>query len=363
MFSVKKTVLGFLVLLPTLSFALGDLAHNYVAEGAATEIQTSSTDDALKSVLTTYRNDYLVGSDYPDTGYIHGFNYGEDSHWPYFVNAFSDYLKQSCSNPTSASAQTHCDQMTAFLLGVATHVRSDIVSHWTYYNFVALHDFGSSDHDAWEKAHSAMDPASDFYVIVRKGIYDHPVVWWVPVNDLVTIYATMKKNNIITDVVTADEIIQANAIYYVATGLSEDTIAYPAYTYDTLYHIPWGIAHLDDPDPQYGAFPEMIRQSATYVQTVWGNLHGQEKTWTYVPKKMDIDTTTIQMATLVKQSLDEKLITITPEKDQRGDVIFTPSSLQFTSVNAQEKFKSRLNALQIKMQKIAYSTTHVQDHY
>ena len=347
MFSIKKIACIVSMLVPTLSFALGDLAHNYVAEGVSAQ-----TEGALKGVLTTYQNEYLVGSDYPDTGYLPGFNFGEDSHWPYFVTPFADYIKSTCQDVKTVDQQTHCDQMTAFLLGVSTHVKSDIVSHWTYYNFVAQHDFGELNPTNWDKAHSAMDPASDFYVIVRKGIYDHPVTWWVPVDDLVKVYTDMKKNNVIKDTVTADEIIKANAIYYVALGLTEDLIAYPAYTYDAIYNIPWGIAHLDDPDPQYGAFPEMIRQSTGYVQDVWNHIHGSGNLlWTMAPKKMDVSSTTMQVSTLVKNALDTNLITITPEKDNLGDVIFTPTSLKFSSPAAQEKFNNQLMVLQDNMQK------------
>ncbi|MDP1575097.1 MAG: zinc dependent phospholipase C family protein [Coxiellaceae bacterium] len=345
---LKKIALFFSILLPSLSFALGDLAHNYVAEGAAAQ-----TDGALKSVLTTYQSEYLVGSDYPDTGYLPGFNFGEDSHWPYFVTPFADYIRNTCQDAKTVDQQTHCDQMTAFLLGVATHVKSDIVSHWTYYNFVAQHDFGALNPTNWNKAHSAMDPASDFYTIVRKGIYDHPVTWWVPVDDLVKIYAEMKQNKVITDTITADEIIKANAIYYVALGLTEDLVAYPVYTYDALYNIPWGIAHLDDPDPQYGAFPEMIRQSAIYIQDVWSHIHGSGTLWTMTPKKMDVNSTTTQVSEIVKNALDNHLITITPEKDNLGAVTFTPTSLKFSSPAAQEKFNSQIMVLQSQMQKHA----------
>lgn len=341
---LKKTM-PFILLscLSTASLALGDLAHNDVAEGAAAQIPDSQ--GALKTLLATYQNEYLVGSDYPDTGYLPGFNFGEDSHWPYFVTPFADYIKTTCTNP-SVDQKVHCDQMTAFLLGVTTHVKSDIVSHWTYYNFVALHDFGSSSQDAWNQAHSAMDPASDFYVIVRKGIYDHPLVWWVPVNDLVTVYATMLKNNVIKDTVTADEIIKANAVYYVALGLTEDLIAYPAYTYDAIYHIPWGIANLENPDPQYGAFPEMIRQSANYIQDTWGYIQGNPtKLWSIQSKKMDANIVTQQAGALVKKAMDDHLIQVTPEKDAYGDVTFTPSSVQFTSEAAHQEFNNRLTVL------------------
>ena len=36
---------------------------------------------------------------YPDSGYVNGNTYGEDSHWDPFIYAFSDYLKQTYPSP------------------------------------------------------------------------------------------------------------------------------------------------------------------------------------------------------------------------------------------------------------------------
>ena len=177
----KKLSILFFFFFSTVNFALGDLAHNYVAKQVATKAEI--TDARLQSILTIYQNAYLVGSDYPDTGYVPGFHFGEDSHWPYFVDPFIDYIKTTYHAPTTIAEETHRDQLIVFLLGVGTHIQSDIVSHQIYYHLVAQHDFGSDSHDTWEKAHAAMDPASDYDVIVQQGIYDHPVIWWVPVAD------------------------------------------------------------------------------------------------------------------------------------------------------------------------------------
>lgn len=333
-----------LLLLPALSFALGDLAHNYVAEKSAQQAQT--TDARLQNVLTLYQNAYLVGSDYPDTGYVPGFHFGEVSHWPSFVTPFADYIKKTCAHPATPDLQTHCDKLTAFLLGVATHVKSDIISHWTYYDLVALHDFGSDNSDNWSKAHDAMDPASDFYVIVRKGIYDHPLNWWIPVTDLVNVYDTMYQKHMIEDRITAKEIIEANAIYYIATGLTEDVIAYPAYAYDALHYIPWGIAHLEDPDPAIGAFPEMTRQSALYIEAVWNQIHGQEKLENQLSKKIDGSLSGAPLMHFIKQSIDNGTLTIQPTTDSFGDVIFTKNTIHFSSPTAKTIFYAKASQLQ-----------------
>lgn len=336
---MTKKILFFIISLSAIfysikNFALGDLAHNYVAKKAATEAQTK--DARLQSILTVYQNTYLVGSDYPDTGYVPGFHYGEASHWPYFVDPFIDYIKKNYSAPKTMAEQEHRDQLIAFLLGVCTHVQSDIVSHQVYYNFVAQHDFGSTDHDAWEKAHDAMDPASDYDVIVKQGIHDHPVIWWVPVTDLVNVYKIMKEKNIIQETVTAQQIIEANAIYYVATGLPENVVAYPMYEYDSQYYIPWGMAHLEDPNPQYGAFPEMAHQSAQYVENAWQRIQNQSVQYVSLAHARgsccaNSDTHSLLLINKIKKQIASGILQIKPTYDAFGDVIFTPNSIQFRS--------------------------------
>jgi len=317
-----------------MAFALGDLAHNYIAENA--ENQAKTTDARLAAVLSVYHNAYLVGSDYPDTGYVPGFNFGEASHWPYFVDSFIDYIKTTYPAPTTEAEQEHRDRLIAFLLGVCTHIQSDIVSHHVYYQWVAQHDFGATDYKTWQKAHSAMDPASDYDVIVHKGITDHPVVWWIPVTDLVRVYQIMEAKNIIQETVTAQQIIEANAIYYVATGLPEDVIAYPAYAYDAIHYIPWGIAHFEDTDPSIGAFPEMSNQSARYIENVWQRIQNTQNTsnnpydkktkWHYLFRA-----NTGKTLQSIQNAVQTGMLKINPRYDAFGDVIFTPNSIQFSS--------------------------------
>ena len=183
------------------SFGLGCLAHNYVAEQTASLLETETE---LYKIITDNWNEYLVGSDYPDTGYIPWATYGEITHWQPFANAFIDHLHSVYPNPSQKR-----DRLLAFLMGVGTHNQSDITAHWTYYNLVAEYDFDNKPDpgQAWNTAHQYMDPASDFDTIVNKGIHNHPVIWWVPVSDLVAIYQLMKHD------ISALEIIRSNAIY------------------------------------------------------------------------------------------------------------------------------------------------------
>ncbi len=249
------------MLTPNQSYGLGSIAHNYVAKQVAQEIKENNP--KLYKIITDNWNDYLVGSDYPDTGYMPGATYGEISHCQSFVVTFIKRLHTNYRKPFPNS-----NRLLAFLMGICTHIQSDITSHWTYYDLVAKYDFHNlpDPQAAWNTAHEYMDPASDFYVIVQKHIYDHPTKWDVPVEDLVKIYIIMGHH------VPAEEIVEANAIYYIATGIDETIIAYPGYWYDKYVGVPWGMAHLETPDTKklrYGAFPGQIDDSRTYLGNVW----------------------------------------------------------------------------------------------
>jgi len=134
---------------------------------------------------------------------------------------------------------------------------------------VALYDFHNLPNVtiAWDTAHSYVDPATDWYVIVNKKMYDHAANWSVPVTDLLQVYAIMGHPEF-----TALDIIRSNVIYYLITGLDEDLVALPAYLFEKTFIIPWGMANLEHNDTdamRYGAFPGEINDSLAYVVDTW----------------------------------------------------------------------------------------------
>jgi hypothetical protein len=253
-----------LALVPRESSALGSIAHRYIATNVMPLV--AAADPTFTTLLKNYSNAYFVGADYPDTGYLPGAIYGEISHWPPFVNAFLAHI--NATYPPYPAVSPRRDIVSAFLLGVCTHIISDITSHWTYYDLVAAHDYPNlPPGPAWSAAHQHMDPATDFYVIVNYHYFDHAVIWWVPISDLVQVYANMGWTN-----VTSKMILEYNVLYYIVTGLDEDLVAIPAYLWLKKFDVPWGMANLDHPDtPQlrYGAFPGEISDSASYVAQTW----------------------------------------------------------------------------------------------
>src|SRR5262245_56122158 len=123
---MRKSVMSSLLYLvffamPASCFALGCLAHNYVAEQVAPQLESSSPD--LYSIISANWNAYIVASDYPDTGFVPGATYGEISHWQPFADAFISYLQDTYPTPS-----TQRDRLIAFLMGVGTHIQSDITA-------------------------------------------------------------------------------------------------------------------------------------------------------------------------------------------------------------------------------------------
>jgi hypothetical protein len=317
----KLTAFAVLISFATqqLTYAIGCLAHNYVAQEVASQLENLEVD--LYKILKDHWNDYLVGSDFPDTGFIGGATYGEITHWQPFVDAFIRHLHKNYPCPCEPR-----DRLIAFLMGIATHNQSDITAHWTYYNLVAEHDF-PGDPDAWSKAHSYMDPGTDFYVIVNKQIFNHPLIWWVPVEDLVAIYQSMNHP------VSSEEIIKANIIYYLAVGITETTIALPAYWYDKEVAVPWGMTNLetpDQPDKRIGAFPGMTNDSTTYLQSVWAQYksNGKSNFTQKQPCPAAIRPYLPPSVSRLAKAYDQKLITV--NQRTAGSLTLTPGAITVT---------------------------------
>ena len=315
--------------------ALGCLAHTYIAEQVGPRLQQPNPD--LYQIIANNWNEYIVASDYPDTGFMPGATYGEISHWQPFADAYISYLHTAYPDPSSKQSK-----LIAFLMGVATHMQSDITSHWTYYDLVALHDFNNQPDSgqAWQRAHQDMDPGSDFYVVVNKGIYDHPVRWWVPASDLENVYKIMGKD------ISAEEIIRSNAIYYLALGLDETLIALPAYLYDRYLEVPWGMANLetpDSPDLRVGAFPGQINDSVNYVNALWAKFQAPNTYFNFSeqqPRKSKSIRPRISAAMrLVAQALDNGWVTFDPIYEPDGSVTFTPECFSKNSTFLREVSK------------------------
>ena len=251
-----KRLLSIFLCLPILSVchAGGNITHMFLAK----EIITQVADPQLKQILTDNLDAYLVGANYPDSGYVRDTGYGEDSHWDLFIYSFADYLKEKYQNPA-----TQNPKLLAFLFGCATHRVSDQVMHQTFYNYISSIDFNND----WSTAHTYGDIGIDFLAIIDKNQwFTQPETWWVPVRDLLQVYHRMGK-----DQYTAAEIIHGNQVISVI-GTAERVIALPAYLY-LQFKMPWTANNYYT--WSHGGIKNNELQVISYQNELWQYLHGQ----------------------------------------------------------------------------------------
>lgn len=237
-------------------YACGGITHMLIA----TELVSQLQDTNLQNLIKNNMDAYLVGSNYPDTGYVTGATYGEDSHWEPFILAYIAYLRENYAHPEQQNPK-----LVAFLLGIASHSMSDIIFHGMLLNQIIAKDFNGHR----EGAHFESEYGIDVIITVEKSQwFNYPSDWWVPVNDLVAIYQKMGKSY------TADEINWGNSAYSLA-GISERTDALADYPIEKL-KMPWTYQNYYTA-PQ-GGIIMTEHLTALYVQSIWKRLLGLTKT-------------------------------------------------------------------------------------
>lgn len=236
------------------TFAAGGITHMMIAKESIEQLP----DVKLKNLLYNHIDAYLVGANYPDSGYVDGTHYGEDSHWEPFITTFIRYLRDKYAFP-----EEQAPDLVAFLMGCATHSMSDIVFHWTFLNKVAAEDF----HGNWDTAQDYGDRELDLFILVDKNQWAvRPKTWWVPVEDLVEIYHRMNR-----DQYTANEIKYGNSIFALS-GIGERMIALSAYPI-IKWKMPWTTNHYYDAEE--GGILQNEKKVAEYLQNVWERLLGK----------------------------------------------------------------------------------------
>ena len=120
-----QQLISFLIMLcfSLTAYAGGGITHMYIAKESIKLV----SDTKLRHLLLDNLDAYLVGANYPDSGFVAGTHYGEDSHWDPFIFTFTDYIKETYRHP-----EIENPKLVAFLFGCATHSVSDIILHWTF---------------------------------------------------------------------------------------------------------------------------------------------------------------------------------------------------------------------------------------
>jgi len=229
------------------TYAAGGITHMYIANQTIPLL----TNKKLHDILLDHMDEYLTGSNYPDTGYVDGAHYGEDSHWDPFLDAFVAEIKQKYPDAVQQNPA-----LIAFLMGCATHRISDEIFHGKFVTEEAREDFAGD----WNTAHTYSDTGLDFLINMEKSQWlARPSTWWVPVDDLVQVYQIMGKNY------SADEIRHGNSVYKIA-GIGEriaDPIVYLYYK----YKMPWGDNNYEN--TEQGGMRVMEVAAAAKLDVLW----------------------------------------------------------------------------------------------
>ncbi len=309
-------------LFPSSAFAHGGLTHMYIAQ----ETIALLPDAKLRNLLLDNFDAYLVGAYYPDSGYIHGATYGEDSHWDPFIFAFADYIKE-----TYPDAEITNPKLVAFLFGCAVHKESDVISHWTFYNYIAEHDFDGDK----DKAHQYGDVGIDLLLnLDQNRWFSAPSKWWIPLKDLLAVYHKMGK-----DQYTAKEIRWGTSVISVA-GFGERLISAPAYTY-LRWKMPWTAKNYET-WPQ-GGLNDNEHQTASYLMSIWARLHNKANEQPIIAEHVPVQKTT-EITDFAASTLENGAVVINTQDNADGSIELASPSIEKPSL-----FKNQLSELVSKL--------------
>lgn len=212
------------------AFGGGMSMHMFQSERAAEQIEETD----LKQLMTTYREAWISGTQYPDAGYVPGnfgkpqHVWGEASHWSPFVEAYLAEVKTRCLGRYTTDET--CGKLVAHFLGAAGHGIQDQV-----FDGLFLEKVRDIDHTDQNDTDIGID-----MILLRE--HDRrafvPKQWYTPTEVLVEVYRSM---GLTEAQANASQIKQTTAISAVA-NVGERIIApFLAGKYRT--RMPWGSKH------------------------------------------------------------------------------------------------------------------------
>lgn len=232
--------------------AEGMQGHMFVTEEAAKLVKTP----ALKALLERERDGYLVGSIFPDSGYWAMHEYGEESHWEPFVEAYLQWIRAHYAPPfTEPEAARHV----AVLMGIASHVMSDQV-----FDILFLDKVGEVSGDS---AKSQLDTHIDFFLVDDRDRRINPT----DVTDADVLASILR------DALGVDA---SAATIRSGIGLAKSGIGGVIAGTNILVVGPMRLTngwasdnYLNESVP--GSYPHNARVVAGYFETLWRRLHGR----------------------------------------------------------------------------------------
>lgn len=227
---MKKGVLGPAILWLSWSataWAGGMSMHMFQSDKAYAQI----ADPALKSLLTTYKEAWISGTQYPDAGYSPGFLgkpshvWGEASHWAPFIMQYLALVKEQCQGRYLSDPE--CGKLTAHLLGAAAHGMQDQV-----FDALFVPKVNETDH----KGQETTDTGLDMVLLMehdRKAFV--PKHWYAPARELEEVYRRM---GFTPEQANQSQIRSTSVIS--AAGNKGERIAAPLLYWHYKALMPWG---------------------------------------------------------------------------------------------------------------------------
>ena len=187
------------------TFAAGETTHAWMAERAVDYLPEGD----LKTLLDPHRLEVMSGAGYPDTGYwvdgyvpdSHSHDFGEESHWEKFINAYVAHVREKDCGPDLADPLGPCAGLVAHLMGSAAHGMGDEVWDWLFEpritdngedagkNFFAPGRPGAPlDGNPLDDVSSSPEYAMDEVAIWAHNRWVSPATAPPPVADLVEVY-------------------------------------------------------------------------------------------------------------------------------------------------------------------------------
>ncbi len=222
-----------LLLAPPPARAAGGSTHFHIADLSRAQVDREAYPELHRLIRRAYPEIYRHASYFPDWGYaVPGAgDYGEEAHWPPFQYAAMDHLIAHYPEPWSE----HAEKLFTFIAGLTCHGEADDAWHFgdtAFLNVATAED--QPIEGAWR---TDIELACDIFVQVEKRWWylEHPS-WWVPLDDLVQIYADLGMSE-----VRAEQIERGVALLHTAIFL-EDTVGWTLYLPLSL-RLPWSNAH------------------------------------------------------------------------------------------------------------------------
>ncbi|XP_010706593.1 phosphatidylinositol-glycan-specific phospholipase D isoform X1 [Meleagris gallopavo] len=154
-----------------------------------------------RQLLLNHQDAFQAGSIYPDAfyppickrGIYH--DVSEDTHWSPFLNASIHYIRRNYPQPWEEATE----KLVAFLFGIASHMVADVSWHSLGIDQGFLKAMGEVDfHGSYSEAHSVGDFGGDVLSQFELDFSYLTPNWYVPVEDLASIYKEFYGREIIT---------------------------------------------------------------------------------------------------------------------------------------------------------------------